>query len=78
MKLQISFCYRWNYGREAARVVEEIFTNKDVRDDIIEIVLKEAPQGHFVVRKNDKIIFHNKEVERMLSEKEIIKLIKED
>ena len=76
LKLQISFCYRWNYGKEAARVVEEIFTNKDIRDEIVELSLKEAPLGHFIIKKNDETIFHNKQMERMLNNNEIIELIK--
>ena len=76
LKLQISFCYRWNYGKEAARVVEEIFTDKSIREDIVEVILKEAPIGYFIIKANDKVIFHNKEEERMLDKKEIIELIK--
>ena len=77
MKLQISFCYRWNYGKEAARVVEEIFTNNSIRDDIIEVSLKEAPQGYFIVKLDNTIIFNNKNESRMLNKGEMIRLINE-
>ena len=76
MKLQIRFCYRWNYGKEAARVAEELFSDKTIRYDIIEVSLKEAPPGYFIVKLNDKIIFNNKSEERMLTKGEIIELIK--
>ena len=77
MKLQISFCYRWNYGREAARVVEEVFTNKNIRDEIIKLSLQDASYGYFIVKINDKIVFNNKDNHRMLNKGEIIKLIQE-
>ena len=73
MRLSIEYCNAWNYLPRAARMASDLL--EKYGNDISELKLIPSGGGVFEIRKNEKLVFSKKQLDRFPELEEIIQLI---